>query len=64
MAESKKTSRAAAGGVKILSFNIENFSEKKYQNQEVVNVLLEVRTISREQLTLVRLVAYASIDAS
>ena len=61
MAESKKTSRAAAGGVKILSFNIENFSEKKYQNQEVVNVLLEVRTISsREPLTLVRLVAYAS----
>ena len=29
-------------GLKILSFNIENFSEKKYQKQSVVDVLLKV----------------------
>ena len=29
-------------GLKILSFNIQNFGEKKYHNQPVVDVLLKV----------------------
>ena len=33
-------------GLKILSFNIENFSAKKLQKQNVVDVLLKVSMIS------------------